>query len=186
LGLTIYYLFPTIQWNLEQRHMNSMTETERVQYESENLVKLQNLRERSLSLGLDLQGGMYVTLEVGTAQLVQELAGDFADEFLEEVIQTARQRSIDNNTDFIDEFVSEFEDRDPNAMLSRYYRSDSQNITRTSTNSEVTSYLRNQQTAAVERAIEIIRSRVDRFGVTEPSILTAGRQPNCCGAAGCG
>ena len=174
LGLTIYYLFPTIQWNLEQRHMNSMTETERVQYESENLAKLQNLRERSLSLGLDLQGGMYVTLEVGSPQLILELAGDFADEYLEEVIQTARQTSIDNNTDFIDEFVAEFERRDSDAMLSRYYRSDSENITRTSTNSEIASYLRNQQTAAVERAMEIIRSRVDRFGVTEPSILQQG------------
>jgi SecD/SecF fusion protein len=174
LGLTLYYLFPTLQWNLEQRHMNSMTETERVQYESENLVKLQRLREASLSLGLDLQGGMYVTLEVGTAQLVQELAGDFADEYLEDVIQSARQSAFDNNTDFIDEFIDEFESRDPDAMLSRYYRSDSENITRTSTNSEITSYLRNQQTAAVERAIEIIRSRVDRFGVTEPSILQQG------------
>jgi len=174
LGLTIYYLFPTVQWNLEQRHMANMTETERVQYENENQAKLQNIRERSLSLGLDLQGGMYVTLEVGTPQLVLELAGDFADDTLEDIISTAAQISRDQNTNFIDEFVSEFERRDPNAMLSRYYRSDAANITRRSTNSEIASYLRNQQTAAVERAIEIIRSRVDRFGVTEPGILQQG------------
>ncbi len=174
LGLTIYYLFPTLQWSLEQRHMESMTETERIQYENENHAKLQNLRERSLSLGLDLQGGMYVTLEVGTPQLVLELAGDFADDTLEDIISTAAQISRDQNTNFIDEFVAEFERRDPNAMLSRYYRSDAANITRRSTNSEIASYLRNQQTAAVERAIEIIRSRVDRFGVTEPGILQQG------------
>lgn len=174
LGLTVYYLFPTIQHNLEQRHMNSMTESERIQYESENAVKLAELRENSLSLGLDLQGGMYVTLEVGTPQLVLELAGDFSDEYLEDVLQTAREIAAEQGTDFVDEFVAEFERRDSEALLSRYYRSDSADITRRSTNEEISTYLKDQRTAAVERAIEIIRSRVDRFGVTEPSILQQG------------
>lgn len=174
LGLTIWYLFPTIQWNLEQRHMADMPEADRVQYESENREKLQRLQEKSLSLGLDLQGGMYVTLEVGTPQLILELAGDFADETLEEIINTARDRSFEQNTDFIDEFVSEFESRDSQAMLSRYYRSDAENITRRSSNDEVANYLRAQRDEAVTRAMEIIRSRVDRFGVSEPSILQQG------------
>lgn len=174
LGLTIYYLFPTIQWQLEQRHMNSMVPTERVQYQEENAAKLQNLREESLSLGLDLQGGMYVTLEVGTPQLLLELAGEYADEELEEIIQIARDRAFENRTDFIDEFVTEFESRNPDGLLSRYYRSDADNITRRSTNEEITTYLRQQRDEAVDRAMEIIRSRVDRYGVTEPSILQQG------------
>ncbi|NBC65872.1 MAG: protein translocase subunit SecD, partial [Bacteroidetes bacterium] len=98
LGLTIYYLFPTIQWQLEQRHMENMVPSERVQYQEENAAKLQNLREESLSLGLDLQGGMYVTLEVGTPQLLLELAGEYADEELEEIIQVARDRSFEQRT----------------------------------------------------------------------------------------
>lgn len=174
LGLTIYYLFPTIQWQLEQRHMQSMVPTERAQYQEENAAKLQNLREESLSLGLDLQGGMYVTLEVGTPQLLQELAGEYADEELEDIIQTARDRAYEQRTDFIDEFVTEFESRNPDGLLSRYYRSDADNITRRSTNEEITTYLREQRDEAVDRAMEIIRSRVDRYGVTEPSILQQG------------
>ncbi len=174
LGLTGYYLFPTIQWSLEQRHIESLTEAERVVYESENAERIQRLRERSLSLGLDLQGGMYVTLEVGTPQLVLELAGEFADSNLEDVIRVARENYLERRTDFIDEFVAEFERRDPNAMLSRYFRSDAQNITRTSSNSEISSFLKTQRTSAVERAMEIIRSRIDRFGVTEPGILQQG------------
>lgn len=174
LALTIYYLFPTIQWQLEQSHMNSMVPTERVQYQEENAAKLQNLREESLSLGLDLQGGMYVTLEVGTPQLIQELAGEYADEELSEIIQIARSRSFEQRTDFIDEFVTEFETRNPDGLLSRYYRSDADNITRRSTNEEITTYLRQQRDEAVDRAMEIIRSRVDRYGVTEPSILQQG------------
>lgn len=174
LGLTIYYLFPTLQWSLEQRHMESMTEAERVQYEHENRAKHQRLQANALSLGLDLRGGMYVTLEVGTPQLVRDLAGEFADDYLEEVIETARLRALEQNSGFISEFVTEFESRDPNALLSRYFRSDASNITRRSPNSEVQSYLLTQESAAVDRAVEIIRSRVDRFGVTEPSILIQG------------
>lgn len=174
LGLTIYYLFPTIQWQLEQRHINSMVPSERAQYEEENAAKLQNLREESLSLGLDLQGGMYVTLEVGTPQLLLELAGEYADDQLREIIQIARQRAFEQRTDFIDEFVTEFETRNPDGLLSRYYRSDADNITRRSTNEEIATYLREQRNAAVDRAMEIIRSRVDRYGVTEPSILQQG------------
>jgi len=174
LGLTLWYLFPTIQNNLEQRHMADMTESERIQYESENLEKLNRLQENSLSLGLDLQGGMYVTLEIGTPQLVLELAGDFADDNLEEVISVSEDRALEENTDFIDEFVEEFETRDPDALLSRYFRSDSEEITRRSSNEEITEYLKNQRDEAVTRAMEIIRSRIDRFGVTEPSILQQG------------
>jgi len=174
LGLTLWYLFPTIQNNLEQRHMADMTESERIQYESENLEKLNSLQENSLSLGLDLQGGMYVTLEIGTPQLVLELAGDFADDNLEEVISVSEDRALEENTDFIDEFVEEFETRDPDALLSRYFRSDSEEITRRSSNEEITEYLKNQRDEAVTRAMEIIRSRIDRFGVTEPSILQQG------------
>lgn len=174
LGLTIYYLFPTIQWQLEQRHMENMVPSERVQYQEENAAKLQNLREESLSLGLDLQGGMYVTLEVGTPQLLLELAGEYADDQLQDIIQTAQQRAFEQRTDFIDEFVAEFETRNPDGLLSRYYRSDADNITRRSTNEEIANYLREQRNAAVDRAMEIIRSRVDRYGVTEPSILQQG------------
>ncbi len=174
LGLTVWYLFPTVQWTLEQRHIDNMPEAERAAYQDENREKLQNLRARSLSLGLDLQGGMHVTLEVGTPQLLIELAGDFADDALEEMVGIAADRAFEDRTDIVDELVSEFESRDANARLSRYYRSDSEGITRRSENSEVASYLKEQRNEAVDRAMEIIRTRVDRFGVAEPSIMKQG------------
>lgn len=174
IGLTAFYLYPTIVYNLELRHMAGMTEAERISYETENAEKIQSLRERSLSLGLDLQGGMYVTLEIGEPQLILELAGDLADDELREIIDVAAERAFDQRTDFIDEFVNEFESRDSDAMLSRYYRSDSENITRRSSNSEIATFLRGQRDSAVTRAMEIMRSRVDRFGVAEPSIVQQG------------
>ena len=174
LAMSIYYLWPTVAYWLEQNYIEELPEAEQTVYMEENRGRLQDLRENMLSLGLDLQGGMHVTLEVGTPQLVRELAGEYADTTLLNVIEVAEQRATQNNSDFIDEMVQVFQQRDPNARLSRYFRSDAENITRRSSNEEITEYLKNQRTAAVDRAIEIIRSRVDRYGVTEPSILKQG------------
>ena len=174
-ALTLYYLYPTIIWNLEQRQMSTFTEEERTQYEMDNAEKLSNLKENILSLGLDLQGGMHVTLEVGTPQLILELAGSNRDNELDEVVQLAQEVAEENDTDFINEMQLEFERRDPDARLSRYYRSESQDITRRSTNDEIVVFLKIQRDAALDRAIEIIRTRVDRFGVTEPSIVKQGQ-----------
>jgi len=174
LGLSLWYLFPTLQNYLENRHIESLPESERNTYLGENREKLQRLQEGALSLGLDLQGGMYVTLEVGVEQLLRELAGEYADGALNEVLSEAGRVAAENRTDIIDEFQAAFERRDPNALLSRYYRSDAADITRRSTNEEVIVYLKNQRLSAVQRATEIVRTRVDRYGVTEPSILQQG------------
>lgn len=174
LALTIYYLYPTVVWSLEQNYMEELSPSERAQYQEENQQKLEDLRANTLSLGLDLQGGMHVTLEVGVPQLVRELAGENADQLLNDVIDIAAERSLENDTDFIDVMVAEFESRDPDARLSRYYRNDAMDITRRSTNGEIAAFLKTQRQSALDRAIEIIRTRVDRYGVTEPSIVKQG------------
>ncbi|NIT55133.1 MAG: protein translocase subunit SecD [Aliifodinibius sp.] len=174
LALTIYYLWPTVVHTLEQNYIDDLPEAERAEYVEENAQRLQELRQNSLSLGLDLQGGMHVTLEVGTAQFLKELAGENADSTLINVVDDAKQRALENNTDFIEEMVQLFEQRYPDGRLSRYYRSDTENITRRSTNEEIKQYLIKQRESAVDRAMEIIRSRVDRYGVTEPAIFKQG------------
>lgn len=172
--VTGYYLQFSVRHWLEQRHINSLDEEARVEYVETNFERLNNLRDRTLNFGLDLQGGMYVTLELATGQLLGELAREFRDDEFNDVLSTATERAMENNTDVIDEFVDEFESRDPLARLSRYFRSDSDNITRQSTNDEIKEYLQVQRNSAVDRAVEIIRNRIDRFGVTEPSIVKQG------------
>lgn len=174
LLVTGYYLWPTVQYWLEQNYIEDLPQAERSAYLEENAGKIQDLRTESLSLGLDLQGGMHVTLEVGTPQLIRELAGEYADSTLNNVISQARQQALQNDSDFIEVMVDIFEQRDSNARLSRYFRSDAENITRRSTNEEIEQYLKGQRDSAVDRAMEIIRTRVDRYGVTEPSILKQG------------
>lgn len=174
LAMTLWYLFPTIQYNLEQKQISELSPSDSLQYVDENREKLASIKERTLNLGLDLQGGMYVMLEVGTPQLILELAGENLDENLEQVVATARERALENDTDFIDEMQAEFEATAEGARLSRYFRNDAADITRRSTNQEIVTFLKAQRTEALDRAIEIIRTRVDRFGVTEPSIIKQG------------
>ncbi|SHK42523.1 protein translocase subunit SecD [Rhodothermus profundi] len=168
-----YYLYPTVRYALLQRKLNRMSEEERAAFMEANYGTIQSLREKALKLGLDLQGGMHVTLEVRVDALIRELATD-VDETFEEVLAAARERARFGGVSLIDAFVEEFERRDPNARLSRYFRNPDAGITRRSSNEEVAAYLRQQVEEAVDRAIEIIRDRVDRYGVTEPSIQKQG------------
>lgn len=174
LALSVWYLWPTMVNMLEQNYIEGLPEAERTEYVEENAQRIQNLRQNSLSLGLDLQGGMHVTMELGTAKLMSELAGQDADTTLNNVIDAAKEQSLQNDTDFIDEMVRIFEQRYPDGRLSRYYRSETENITRRSSNQEIADYLKKQRDSAVDRAMDIIRSRVDRYGVTEPAIFEQG------------
>lgn len=169
-----YYLSFTGRYWLETRHIGNLDEETREVYLQENTGKIQDLRERILTLGLDLQGGMHVTLELATPQLLRELARDYLDADFESVIIAASATANANNSDVIDEFAREFESRDSEARLSRYFRSDGDNITRRSSNAEIVEFLKAQRNAAVDRAIQIVRNRIDRFGVTEPSIVRQG------------
>jgi len=174
IGICGYYLSFSGRYLLQQNYIEDLPPQERQEYVENNRGQIQYLQNNLLNLGLDLQGGMHTTLEVGTPKLVRELSGDYIDTTLTNVISVANEAALDNDTDFIDEMQRIFEERYPDARLSRYYRSDTDNITRRSTNEEVITYLKKQRDQAVDRAMEIIRTRVDRYGVNEPSILKQG------------
>lgn len=173
LVLTGWYLFPSFQSYFINQELNQLEGEELETYQRENFSKIRTVQEKALKLGLDLQGGMHVALEVRVDALIRELAREHDDVF-EEVLAAAREQSVSGNASIIDAFVQEFESRDGNARLSRYFRNTDDNITRRSTNAEVATYLRTQADDAINRAMSIIRDRVDRFGVTEPSIQKQG------------
>ncbi len=173
LVLTGYYLYPSVQTYFINKKLNSLEGEELAAYERENFERIQSVRERSLKLGLDLLGGMHVGLEVEVEALIRELATD-VDPTFDSVLQAAAERARSEDMNVIDAFVQEFESRDPQARLSRYFRNPDRDITRRSTNEQIAQYLRTEAEEAVLRAIEIIRQRVDRFGVTEPLIQRQG------------
>lgn len=171
--LSGWYLFPTVRGYFINQRMESLEGEELEEYKRENFATIQKVNEETLKLGLDLQGGMHVALELRVDALIRELATDPDEEF-EEVLAVAREEATLGDQSIVDAFVAEFERRDPNVRLSRYFRSDADGITRRSSNQEIQAYLRTQSDEAVNRAIEIVRQRVDRFGVTEPSIQKQG------------
>ena len=170
-----WYLYPSVQNLIITQRMNSLDEEARAEYEQENFARIQEIKQESLNLGLDLLGGMHVTMEVQVANLIGQLAQDRDDAF-NEVLRAAREQAISNDVSVVESFVDTFEERDPNVRLSRYFRNEEANITRRSTNEEVQTYLEQQADEAIGRAIEVIRNRVDRYGVTEPSIQRQGER----------
>jgi preprotein translocase subunit SecD len=168
-----YYLFPSMQNAYLSYKMGQMEGEELQEYQQENRARLDRIKQESLKLGLDLQGGMHVTLEVQIANLLEQLASNKDDTF-REVLQAATERARAQNASLVNTFVTVFEERDPEVRLSRYFRSEEANITRRSTNDEVQSYLQTEANEAVDRAMQIVRNRVDRYGVTEPSIQKKG------------
>ncbi len=173
LVLSAYYLWPTARTYMYNRQEASSTEAEWQAFLNENRAKVESAEERALKLGLDLRGGMHVTLEVNVESLVRNLATD-TDQVFDEVLAASKARVDRTGEPFVSAFVSEFESRDSNARLSRYFRSSDEDITRRSENADVSRYLQAEADEAVTRAIEIIRDRVDRYGVTEPSIQRQG------------
>jgi preprotein translocase subunit SecD len=173
LALSLWYLFPTLQAYLVEERIEELPPEERVEYVNENYTEIRDVRESALKLGLDLQGGMHVTLQVRMDALIRALATD-TDAAFDQALATSRELADVRGDDFVDVFVEVFEEQDPDIRLSRYFRSTGENITRRSDNAEVAQFLRNEADEAVLRAVSIVRERVDRYGVSEPSIQRQG------------
>ncbi|MFN3597574.1 MAG: protein translocase subunit SecD [Rubricoccaceae bacterium] len=172
--LSFWYLFPTVQNYRLSRELGAMDPEARAAYEQDNYARIQRVRERTLNLGLDLQGGMHVTLEVGTGELLRELAGGRNDDVFDRALARAMQEAQTSREDFVTLFTRALEAEQPGTRLARYFRNANAGITARSSNADVEAYLREEVSDALSRAVEIIRQRVDRFGVTEPSIQQQG------------
>jgi preprotein translocase subunit SecD len=173
VGLCGFYLFPSVQNLYVSYKMNNMPEEERVEYREDNRQWLQQVDQNSLNLGLDLQGGMHVTLEVEIANLLDQLAVN-KDQAFRQALRTAEQRAEEEDVSVVNAFVDEFEAANPDGRLSRYFRDEGENITRRSSNDEVQEYLQGQADSAVQNGIQVVRNRVNQYGVTEPSIQRQG------------
>ncbi len=122
-------------------------------------------KEKRVKLGLDLQGGMRVVLEVNTAKLLEKLAKN-PDETFRNVLAEAQSESERTDESVVDILARKFAERD--IRLSRYYGTIRED------DSEILSTLSDNTEDAVTRAVEIIRNRVDQYGVSEPSIQRQG------------
>jgi len=130
------------------------------------------VKELELNLGLDLKGGMNVTLEVSVDDLIRALSNYNNDSTFNAAIVRAREMQRGSQEDFVTLFGQAFEEIDANARLASIFLTlelrDKININ--STNSEVIDVIRTETNAAIDNAFNIIRTRIDRFGVAQPNI----------------
>ncbi|MDA3780678.1 MAG: protein translocase subunit SecDF [Bacteroidales bacterium] len=137
-------------------------------------------QERELNLGLDLKGGMNVILEVSVSDIVKSLANNNKDSTFVKAIALAKEKKKNSGKDFLTLFGESFEEIDPNASLAAIFNTIElkDKIEFNSTNKEVLKVIKKESQAAIDNSFNILRSRIDRFGVVQPNIQkleTAGR-----------
>ena len=134
---------------------------------------LKECREKEINLGLDLKGGMNVTLEVSVADILRALSGyNNSPEFVQ-AMQTASERQKTNSQiDYLNLFVKAFEEINPQGQLASIFSTMElkDQISLRSTNSEVVSVLQKEIDGAISNSFNVLRSRIDRFGVVQPNI----------------
>ena len=134
-------------------------------------------KEKEVNLGLDLKGGMNVMLEIQVQDLVKSLAGESQnDPAFVEALERANAALKAGASDYIGEFAKAYAETSNGAPLAAIFVSpDRKDITPNSTDDEVIKVLRNETDAAIAASFNILRSRIDHFGVTQPNIQ---RVPN--------
>ncbi len=154
-----YFLYPTVKFSM-------MSPAEKERLKIENPKKFFALKAKTINLGLDLQGGMHVVLEVDVKELLKRLAKNVDQTFTTSLIE-AEKRVEKSDEDFLAVFDELLQSKGSN--ITRYYYSPEHR-----TRDEVLKYLRKQIDESVDRALEILRNRVDEFGVSEPTIQKVG------------
>ncbi len=132
----------------------------------------QQVKSKEINLGLDLKGGMNVTMEISLAELTKSLAGNTSDENFNKALSNAQTQMNAGGKDFISLFVSEYEKLVPNGKLADFFanQDNSAQLKATASNSEVKSYLSKEANSAIDRSFIILRSRIDGFGVVSPNM----------------
>lgn len=185
--LSIYLLYPTYADYQNSKHIRSVVEQKKQEILKQNpkiskseLEELLTIVEDSvkqsdpsyienrlkrLKLGLDLQGGMRVVLEVNTAKLLEKLANN-PDQVFNSTLAEARREAETSDESVVDILARKLQQK--GIRLSRYFGNIRQD------DAEIISQLKKDSEDAVTRAMEIIRNRVDQYGVSEPSIQRQG------------
>jgi len=131
----------------------------------------QEIKEKELQLGLDLQGGMSVTLEVGLDGLVSSMSNNPKDPGLKAAIAEAVKMKANSDADFVKLFGDAYQKANPNGRLAPLFTKASQpKITRASSNEEVLIFIRKQAKEATQSTFNVLSKRIDKFGLAQPSI----------------
>ena len=153
---------------LEQDYLDSLS-NEKVWFGN---WTLKQCREMEISLGLDLKGGMNVILEVSVPDVIKALADNKSDEAFNQALANAAKQAITSQDDVITLFVREYHKIAPDARLSELFATQQlkDKVNQKSSDAEVEKVLRSEVKAAVDNSYNVLRTRIDRFGVVQPNI----------------
>ncbi len=126
--------------------------------------------DNSFTLGLDLQGGMFVTLEIGVENVIKQLAGNPTDTVFSKAIEVALKKQETAQEAFVPLFVESLKEIDPNASLGSIFADPDRGINVNTPESEVVDFLETEANSAIDRTFNIIRTRIDQFGVLSPNL----------------
>ena len=141
---------------------------------------LKECREMEISLGLDLKGGMNVVLELNVADVIRSLSNNNQDENFNKALDLAYENQATSQKDFIDLFAEEYKKLDNGARLSAIFSTFElkDKITPQSSDAQIIAVLKEELKSAIDNSFNVLRTRIDRFGVVSPNIQrleTAGR-----------
>jgi len=133
-------------------------------------------REKVINLGLDLKGGMNVTLEISVPDIIRALSNNSKDETFNKALVNAALREKSSQKDFIDLFVEEYHKLDAGARLSAVFSTFEMKgrIDPTTSNEDVVKVLKTDVQGAIQNSFNVLRTRIDRFGVVQPNIQQLG------------
>lgn len=157
--------------SFQKRYLDSMASTPVYNILVKNYT-YRECKEKELNLGLDLRGGMNVILEISMVDIIRSMSNFSTDEKFNKAIEAAQIAQKNSQKDFVTLFYEKFNEIDPNARLSTIFNTLElkDRIKYESSNEEVLAVIRKEAADAVERSFNILRTRIDKFGVTQPNI----------------
>jgi len=128
--------------------------------------------ERELALGLDLKGGMNVTMQISLVELLKTLSGNSTDVVFNQALTNASKEAVTSTTDYVTLFVNAYEKLNPNGKLASIFstKDNQAHLKFNATNQEVKTYLQDEAKTAVKQSYTVLNTRIDQFGVTQPNI----------------
>jgi SecD/SecF fusion protein len=140
----------------------------------------QECKEREVNLGLDLKGGMNVILEIAVEDIIRSLVANqfLTDPVFTETMALAQDKKRDSQSDFVDLFAEAFEELNPGAQLAQFFMTPETRgeIDFNTTNEEVVAFLKIEAEDAIDNSYNVLRNRIDRFGVVQLNIQKLERQ----------
>ena len=130
----------------------------------------QKCKENELKLGLDLQGGMSVTMDVSLEGLLKSMSNNPKDPGLLKAIQTAKAQKLSSNADYISLFTAAYKQQNPGANLSSIFAGAGKQIKITDSDDKVTDEIRTTAQGAIKETYKILLKRIDKFGLASPTI----------------